>query len=64
MVPLLWSVVMFVLSVLSENALHTSKYRNLPFFRLQNFCLINFRVTLFSDAPRCPKIFPVQKILK
>ena len=37
-------------------------YRNLPFFRSQNFRLINFRVTLFSDAPRYPKIFPVRKI--
>ena len=36
-------------------------YRNLPFFRSQNFRLINFRVTLFSDAPRRPKIFPVRK---
>ena len=39
-------------------------YRNLPFFRSQNFRLINFRVTLFSDAPRCPKIFPVRKNFK
>ena len=34
-------------------------YRNLPFFPSQNFHLINFRVTLFSDAPRRSKIFPV-----
>ena len=41
-----------------------AQYRNLPFFRSQNFRLINFRVTLFSDAPRCPKIFPVRKNFK
>ena len=40
---------------INKTLYRSAPYRNLPFFHSQNF-----RVTLFSDAPCCPKIFLVR----